>query len=57
MYVPGVYTFANDVNTRNYDNAMRISFGNASLLDIKQGIERLGNALKTQMTKNKKGRP
>ena len=53
MYVPGVYTYANDLNMRHCDNAMRISFGNASLKDIKLGIERLGSALKTQKPKSK----
>ena len=53
MYVPGVYTYAKDLNTHDCDNAMRISFGNASLEDIRQGIERLGSALNAQCSRKK----
>ena len=54
MYVPGAYTYAKDLNTHDCDNAMRISFGNASLRDIREGIERLGSALKTQCSSSRK---
>lgn len=53
LYVPGVYTYADDLNTKKYDHAMRISFGNASLTDLKQGIERLGKALEKQCSQRK----
>ena len=57
LYVPGVYTFADDLDEKKYDNAMRISFGNASLKDIQLGIERLGHALAKQCSIKRQGRP
>ncbi len=47
MYVPGIYTYAKDLAVNKFDHAMRISFGNASLKEIKEGIERLGRAIKS----------
>jgi 2-aminoadipate transaminase len=46
LYVPGSFTYADDLGINKPDNGMRISFGNASIEDIQQGIERLGLALK-----------
>ena len=41
-----IIIYADDLGINKPDNGMRISFGNASIEDIQQGIERLGLALK-----------
>ena len=45
MYVPGGLCYADDPTRREPDCEMRISFGNASEEDIREGIRRLGEVL------------
>jgi 2-aminoadipate transaminase len=46
LYVPGELCYAEDSWRRKPANEMRISFGNASEADIREGIQRLGAVLK-----------
>ncbi len=46
LYVPGEICYADDPARRKPDHEMRISFGNASEADIREGIKRLGKVLK-----------
>lgn len=46
LYVPGELCYAEDSWRRKPANEMRISFGNASEADIREGIRRLGAVLK-----------
>jgi 2-aminoadipate transaminase len=46
LYVPGELCYADDPTRRKPDHEMRISFGNASEADIREGIKRLGKVLK-----------
>lgn len=46
MYVPGSYTYGEDLRPNKPDHAMRISYGNATRTEIQQGIKRLGTALR-----------
>jgi 2-aminoadipate transaminase len=46
LYVPGALCYADDPSRRKPNNEMRISFGNASQADIREGIRRLGAVLK-----------
>ena len=46
LYVPGEICYADDPARRKPNHEMRISFGNASEEDIKEGIKRLGKVLR-----------
>jgi 2-aminoadipate transaminase len=46
LYVPGELCYADDAARRKPDHEMRLSFGNASEADIREGIKRLGQVLK-----------
>ena len=46
FYVPGVLCYADDPTRRKPDHEMRISFGAASMRNIKTGIKLLGSVLK-----------
>jgi 2-aminoadipate transaminase len=46
LYVPGEICYADDAARRKPDHEMRISFGNASETDIREGIKRLGVVLR-----------
>jgi 2-aminoadipate transaminase len=46
LYVPGEICYADDAARRKPNHEMRISFGNASEEDIREGIRRLGRVLK-----------
>jgi DNA-binding transcriptional MocR family regulator len=46
VYVPGELCYADDAARRKPDHEMRLSFGNASEADIREGIKRLGQVLK-----------
>ncbi|MGA3267005.1 MAG: PLP-dependent aminotransferase family protein [Verrucomicrobiota bacterium] len=46
LYVPGGICYADDPTRRKPDHEMRISFGNASESDIREGIRRLGAVLR-----------
>jgi 2-aminoadipate transaminase len=46
LYVPGELCYADDSSRRKPANEMRISFGNASVEDIREGIKRLGAVLR-----------
>ena len=46
LYVPGEICYADDPARRKPNREMRISFGNASEEDIREGIKRLGAVLK-----------
>ena len=46
LYVPGELCYAADPSRRKPANEMRLSFGNASAANIRQGIQRLGGALR-----------
>jgi 2-aminoadipate transaminase len=45
LYVPGEICYADDATRRKPNHEMRISFGNASEADIREGIKRLGKVL------------
>jgi 2-aminoadipate transaminase len=45
LYVPGEICYADDATRRKPNHEMRISFGNASEKDIREGIKRLGKVL------------
>jgi 2-aminoadipate transaminase len=45
LYVPGKLCYADDPTRRKPNHEMRISFGNASEADIREGIKRLGKVL------------
>ncbi len=46
LYVPGELCYADDPSRAKPDNEMRISFGSASVENIRKGIARLGKVLK-----------
>ena len=46
LYVPGGLCYADDAARRKPDHEMRISFGNASEAEIREGIARLGKVLR-----------
>ena len=46
LYVPGELCYADDPSRRKPANEMRISFGNASEANIREGIRRLGAVLR-----------
>jgi 2-aminoadipate transaminase len=46
LYVPGEICYADDPARRKPNHEMRISFGNASEADIREGIKRLGKVLR-----------
>jgi 2-aminoadipate transaminase len=46
LYVPGEICYADDPARRKPNHEMRISFGNASEADIREGIKRLGRVLR-----------
>jgi 2-aminoadipate transaminase len=46
LYVPGEICYADDPARRKPNHEMRISFGNASEKDIREGIKRLGKVLR-----------
>jgi len=46
LYVPGAICYADDLSRRKPDHEMRISFGNASEENIREGIQRLGKVLR-----------
>jgi 2-aminoadipate transaminase len=46
LYVPGELCYADDPARRKPNHEMRISFGNASEADIREGIKRLGKVLR-----------
>src|SRR4029077_14448487 len=46
LYVPGELCYAEDSTRRKPNHEMRISFGSASEKDIREGIKRLGAALR-----------
>jgi len=46
LYVPGELCYADDPARRKPNHEIRISFGNASEAEIREGIKRLGNVLK-----------
>jgi 2-aminoadipate transaminase len=50
LYVPGEICYADDPTRRKPNREMRISFGNASEADIREGIKRLGKVLRKVMT-------
>jgi 2-aminoadipate transaminase len=46
LYVPGELCYADDPTRKKPDHEMRLSFGNASEADIREGIARLGKVLR-----------
>ncbi|MGO8838176.1 MAG: PLP-dependent aminotransferase family protein [Limisphaerales bacterium] len=46
LYVPGEICYADDPARKKPDHEMRLSFGNASEADIREGIRRLGKGLR-----------
>ena len=50
LYVPGELCYADDPARRKPDHEMRISFGNASEENIREGIRRLGKVLRKILT-------
>jgi 2-aminoadipate transaminase len=46
LYVPGNLCYCDDSTRRKPNHQMRLSFGNASIKDIEEGITRLGRAIK-----------
>jgi 2-aminoadipate transaminase len=50
LYVPGEICYADDAARRKPNHEMRISFGNASEEDLREGIKRLGTVLRKIMS-------
>lgn len=48
LYVPGEYAYADDPSRPKPGSEMRLSFGSASLEQIKTGVERLGKIIRRQ---------
>ena len=46
LYVPGSLCYCDDTTRRKPNRELRLSYGNASLKEIEEGIARLGRALK-----------
>ena len=46
LYVPGELCYADDPSRRKPNHEMRLSFGNASEANIREGIARLGKVLR-----------
>jgi 2-aminoadipate transaminase len=46
LYVPGELCYADDLTRSKPDTEMRISFGGATVADMRQGIARLGGVLR-----------
>lgn len=46
LYVPGALCYADDPTRPKPDNELRLSFGHASERDLREGIQRLGEALR-----------
>lgn len=51
LYVPGNICYANDLSFQIPRNEMRVSFGYASVQDIKEGIRRLGISIRNVLNK------
>jgi 2-aminoadipate transaminase len=51
LYVPGEICYADDPTRRKPGHEMRISFGNASEAEIREGIKRLGMVLRKVLAK------
>ena len=49
LYVPGNLCYCDDDTRPKPNHQMRLSFGNASIKDIEEGITRLGRAIKRIM--------
>jgi 2-aminoadipate transaminase len=49
LYVPGVLCYADDPTRRKPDHEMRLSFGNATVADMRKGIDRLGKVIKSRL--------
>jgi 2-aminoadipate transaminase len=49
LYVPGELCYANDPMRRKPNYEMRISFGGATETDIREGVERLGEVLRSRI--------
>jgi len=49
LYVPGCYAFGDDVLGPERQEALRLSFGNANLKMIDEGIRRLGEVIQSIM--------
>ena len=51
LYVPGELCYADDPSRKKPDNEMRISFGSASVDNIREGIRRLGAVLRKALAR------
>jgi len=51
LYVPGELCYADDPSRKKPDNEMRISFGSASVDNIREGIKRLGAVLRKALAR------
>ena len=49
LYVPGELCYAEDPTRRRPNHEMRLSFGNAAEADIREGLHRLGTALRKML--------
>jgi 2-aminoadipate transaminase len=49
LFVPGEYCFPEDPGRTPPRNAMRLSFGTASIDDIREGVRRLGRAIRSSV--------
>ena len=56
LYVPGEICYADDPARRKPNHEMRISFGNASEADIREGIARLGEVLRKLIKNTRSGK-
>lgn len=54
LYVPGEYAYAEDPSRPKPSSEMRLSFGSASLEQIKTGVERLGKIIRRRCSRPKK---
>jgi 2-aminoadipate transaminase len=55
LYVPGRLCYAPDPTRRAPNQEMRLSFGNAGEQDIRTGIRRLGEVIRTLLTRVRRG--
>jgi 2-aminoadipate transaminase len=46
LYVPGVFCYATDPTRKRPDHELRISFGGATMPNLRAGIQRLGDSLR-----------
>lgn len=57
LYVPGALCYADDPTRTKPDHELRLSFGHAAEKDLREGIRRLGEALRNRLPGTSPNRP